>query len=577
MRTGSTSTPGSIDEQQQQHHQFMHYWSRQDDKILSPYMPGYHSPEARHYSPALSSGLASSLREDMLQPKGNLTFPEELEDDYLLMESLDLPPASVLPRSSSAHDLGEDIDPEMLPDLETLQETFEIPAQLRMDMPMSDEATQQQGDPTGETSHSQHYSQQQHQAPLRADPYHMGASQYGPEHHSGRNSGATTPSGPRSSASDESLHPSTHYTYGSRPQRGPAGSLLQEAADLSPAHLGQSRSMPLVDGFEGLTELQQQAADMLAGDVGDNLWYPMQHDKVFAQDTAAALEGLDITCTASGMPRAMSSSDLECAQAQQDWQDYDVTEQKGVDTMSTADVLAELAYLNPRNKRKGKGGRQPAMDPRLDPNVDPKKAKRILANRLSAARSKMKQKSHVEALRRRIDLLSKQKSDTKATLAAAKSSCEGKADENDTLKAQIKTLEGHIHRQAMMTTRLVEEQNSLLGITTPYELEPSSMCSDPASTSMYATYPNAKSDSRPRNLLPPPSRPAKTRDALGCLLPQPNAAGKSGQDAGHRKALAGKDVARRGGPEALQSEINPPLKTWGSTGKRQPSRPRQKA
>lgn len=153
----------------------------------------------------------------------------------------------------------------MLPDLETLQETFEIPAQLRMDMPMSDEATQQQGDPTGETSHSQHYSQQQHQAPLRADPYHMGASQYGPEHHSGRNSGATTPSGPRSSASDESLHPSTHYTYGSRPQRGPAGSLLQEAADLSPAHLGQSRSMPLVDGFEGLTELQQQAADMLAG------------------------------------------------------------------------------------------------------------------------------------------------------------------------------------------------------------------------------------------------------------------------------------------------------------------------
>ena len=64
--------------------------------------------------------------------------------------------------------------------------------------------------------------------------------------------------------------------------------------------------------------------------------------------------------------------------------------------MSTADVLAELACLSPQNKRKGKGGRQPAMDPRLDPNVDPKKAKRILANRLSAARSKMKQKSHVE-------------------------------------------------------------------------------------------------------------------------------------------------------------------------------------
>lgn len=54
------------------------------------------------------------------------------------------------------------------------------------------------------------------------------------------------------------------------------------------------------------------------------------------------------------------------------------------------------AYLTPAHKRKGKGGRQPAADPRLDPAIDPKRARRILANRLSAARSKMKQKSHVE-------------------------------------------------------------------------------------------------------------------------------------------------------------------------------------
>ena len=54
------------------------------------------------------------------------------------------------------------------------------------------------------------------------------------------------------------------------------------------------------------------------------------------------------------------------------------------------------AYLTPAHKRKGKGGRQPAADPRLDPGIDPKRARRILANRLSAARSKMKQKSHVE-------------------------------------------------------------------------------------------------------------------------------------------------------------------------------------
>lgn len=35
---------------------------------------------------------------DMMQSRGSLIFREELEDDYLLMESLDLPPASVLPR-----------------------------------------------------------------------------------------------------------------------------------------------------------------------------------------------------------------------------------------------------------------------------------------------------------------------------------------------------------------------------------------------------------------------------------------------------------------------------------------------
>ena len=71
----------------------------------------------------------------------------------------------------------------------------------------------------------------------------------------------------------------------------------------------------------------------------------------------------------------------------------------GEEVEAEADADAEavhLAYLTPAHKRKGKGGRQPAADPRLDPGIDPKRARRILANRLSAARSKMKQKSHVE-------------------------------------------------------------------------------------------------------------------------------------------------------------------------------------
>ena len=49
------------------------------------------------------------------------------------------------------------------------------------------------------------------------------------------------------------------------------------------------------------------------------------------------------------------------------------------------------------------------MDPRMDPNIDPKKAKRILANRLSAAKSKLKQKTAMENLKVRIQGLEQNK------------------------------------------------------------------------------------------------------------------------------------------------------------------------
>ncbi len=54
------------------------------------------------------------------------------------------------------------------------------------------------------------------------------------------------------------------------------------------------------------------------------------------------------------------------------------------------------AMLTPASKRKGKGGRKPAVDPRLIPGTDIRKARRLLANRLSAARSSMKQKNQIE-------------------------------------------------------------------------------------------------------------------------------------------------------------------------------------
>ena len=68
MRHPNNPTISHLDnQQQQQQQQFMDYWSRQDDRILSPYVLGYHAQEPRpHSPPALSSGLASSQHEGNL-------------------------------------------------------------------------------------------------------------------------------------------------------------------------------------------------------------------------------------------------------------------------------------------------------------------------------------------------------------------------------------------------------------------------------------------------------------------------------------------------------------------------------
>lgn len=75
-----------------------------------------------------------------------------------------------------------------------------------------------------------------------------------------------------------------------------------------------------------------------------------------------------------------------------------------VKELSGIECLQTMLLFRP-NKKKGKGGRQPAKDPRLDPNMDQRKAKRIVANRKSAARSKQKQKRRVETLQLQHDTL----------------------------------------------------------------------------------------------------------------------------------------------------------------------------
>lgn len=172
-------------------------------------------------------------------------------------------------RSNSAHDLGEAIDPEQLPDIESLQESFEIPAQLRLDLPHS--AHPHNNDPPSQAPYA-HQSrsphQRQHQLPCtdqydrslmrgRTDQYAAVAQPV---------SAATTPSRPCSTASEDSVPPGCHYTHTKVPQQ-PHGALPHEGQHSSPgdpARLPQSKSLPLLDDFDGLTELQQQAADMMA-------------------------------------------------------------------------------------------------------------------------------------------------------------------------------------------------------------------------------------------------------------------------------------------------------------------------
>lgn len=131
-----------------------------------------------------------------------------------------------------------------------------------------------------------------------------------------------------------------------------------------------------------------------------------------------------------------------------------------------------------------------------------------------------------------------------------------------------------------MTTRLMDERNAMLGISAPYE--PQAPTFHRTNAPMHAPYPNRKSsaETRARNLLPPSSRSAKNKDYQGRASTSYNSAGKKGQESG-RKGVAGVDLGHHGGHHdamALQqSEMNPPLKTWGCTGKRQPSKARQKA
>lgn len=120
----------------------------------------------------------------------------------------------------------------------------------------------------------------------------------------------------------------------------------------------------------------------------------------------------------SMLPKSYSTNDLSSLSGQQK---YDVPHSH---------------FLTAPHMRKGKGGRQPKIDPRMDPNIDPKKARRILANRLSAAKSKLKQKTALEKVKQRIQSLEAKKD----SLEQEMRTLQEKFKEEDNMKSNLQSI-----------------------------------------------------------------------------------------------------------------------------------------
>ncbi|GAB4821745.1 hypothetical protein N2152v2_008791 [Parachlorella kessleri] len=113
------------------------------------------------------------------------------------------------------------------------------------------------------------------------------------------------------------------------------------------------------------------------------------------------------------------------------------------DMSDAAFNVPHMTFLTPPHMRRGKGGRQPAPDPRLEnPEMDPKRARRIMANRLSAAKSKLKQKTRLMGVQHQLGQLKGQKAALAAELDNYMAACKAEEEAQALLTRQIQVLQG---------------------------------------------------------------------------------------------------------------------------------------
>ncbi|GMJ01713.1 basic leucine-zipper 69 [Hibiscus trionum] len=97
--------------------------------------------------------------------------------------------------------------------------------------------------------------------------------------------------------------------------------------------------------------------------------------------------------------------------------------------------------------------------------IDPKRAKRIWANRQSAARSKERKMRYIAELERKVQTLQTEATSLSAQLALLQRDTNGLNSENSELKLRVQTMEQQVHLQDALNDALKEEIQHLKVLT----------------------------------------------------------------------------------------------------------------
>ncbi|KAL9240658.1 hypothetical protein vseg_014851 [Gypsophila vaccaria] len=97
--------------------------------------------------------------------------------------------------------------------------------------------------------------------------------------------------------------------------------------------------------------------------------------------------------------------------------------------------------------------------------IDPKRAKRIWANRQSAARSKERKMRYIAELERKVQTLQTEATSLSAQLTLLQRDTNGLSSENNELKIRLQTMEQQVHLQDALNDALKEEIQHLKMLT----------------------------------------------------------------------------------------------------------------